>query len=343
MRPLALLCAVAFASLALSGCASSSTMTALDAYADMTREAQAWAPDAIFLGMGGFELTNGTELAEAQEALKDEDTDLQLTADTAPLDGRVGIWGAGYFSQEKGGIAVFVADANGVRLLEESTGMDAAGGDEFPADMLREAFDAWTVDSPAAAAALRASNTTLDAISGEASVSYNLDIMDGVWRISGQAGDVSFHGEVDYATAEVTELEIGPMVLPGLPGVPRVPQPLGAPPAPIHETGDTTAAFDPLNLAGERPCSSPSADCSEYPFTANRTVQVHATLTWGTPSNDYDLYITDASGAIVLMSASNPGVTTEAIADELPPGDYMLVVVPWAVAADSFTVDAVFA
>src|SRR5688572_15094871 len=65
-------------------------------------------------------------------------------------------------------------------------------------------------------------------------------------------------------------------------------QPMNAPlPAEIHATKCVTESLDPLNLAMHPVCTTPTAQCFEYPYTieGNATVAMSADLTWDLPAN----------------------------------------------------------
>lgn len=122
---------------------------------------------------------------------------------------------------------------------------------------------------------------------------------------------------------------------------------MAALPAPIEASEQVSGSADPLNFAGQSPCASPTAQCHRYPFELNTTALMSATLTWTVPASDFDLYVFQDGAPIDVggQGASPPGPPnpTETIEQELDEGAYELVVVPWSVAQDTFTLSATFA
>lgn len=334
----------ALACLAFAGCVGSGGpgLTAMSAVDALDREAIAWSSDSILLAIFGMEATslNATPMISGDGPLGD----LQNATDDKPGDGRLPMWGAGYYSAEKAKILVLVADTSGARQVSEE---EFPSGVQIPAGVFvafQEMRDTWTVDSPAAIQAIRAENATLDAAlagSEPAQVMYTFSPMDGAWHIEGFAANLTFEAEVDFATGDVRTLEVAVSATPPTGGVtirPTVPK-APAPP-PVEATGMTAASLDPLNFIGLPPCSAPSAQCVDVPFTLADEYDAEATLSWGIAANDFDLYVLDAKGSVVLMAAelSMP----ESGQATLPAGDYTARIVPWSAAADNWQLEIVF-
>jgi len=311
---------------------------------DLDREAAAWASDAVLLALFGAE-AHGMEPSFEDSGNPVADA-LGNTTDSA-LDGRTGGWAGAYYSAETGTLAIFVANADGVELVMEQELPEQAQG-EFPAAALegaRKVRESWTVDSPAALEALRAAEPSIAAAlaEGEGEITYVVEFMDLAWHVEGAAGNVSFSGQVDGQSGEASDIEVDVRkVTP--PGGTWVDPDLGPLPPPIHEEGTTTASADPLNMLGAQPCSSPSAQCEEIPFTIGREATIEAELSWGNVANDYDFYILDEEGTVVLTGASPPGTVgpPEQASGSLPPGTYTIQIVPWSAAQDSWTFAATF-
>lgn len=118
----------------------------------------------------------------------------------------------------------------------------------------------------------------------------------------------------------------------------------GTLPAPISDSRQVVGGADPLNTAGQPQCSTPQAQCVRYPFQLNATATVTATLTWTVPANDFDLAIfQDGASVTAGEGGSQPPGTEESIETELEAGSYEVVVIPWSVAQDTYTLDVTFA
>lgn len=113
-------------------------------------------------------------------------------------------------------------------------------------------------------------------------------------------------------------------------------------PAPIEESKTVSGGADPTNFAGAPVCSAPTAACERYPFELNATAMIVAGLSWGVPANDFDLYLFKDGEPTEIMSASNPPGTTEQFEESIDAGSYEVVVVPWAVSQDTFTLTVTF-
>lgn len=123
---------------------------------------------------------------------------------------------------------------------------------------------------------------------------------------------------------------------------------MSALPPSINDTKDVQGSADPLNLApGGAPCQSPSSQCFKYPFEMNGTGHIAATLSWGEPASDFDLYVFK-DGKVVSTGGANDvaaGPSTSAsekVDMDLETGKYELVVAAWAVAQDTYKVAATF-
>lgn len=117
-------------------------------------------------------------------------------------------------------------------------------------------------------------------------------------------------------------------------------------PDPINASETVTGSADPLGPAQE-PCSSPSADCDEYPFTLETTATLDAQLTWTQQASDFDLYLykddqQQAGNAQLEASGSDMLATSENFSVELEPGTYTIAVQASAVAEDTYTVKGAF-
>ena len=342
----AFLAIAAFVCLAFSGCSTSGGegLTAKDAVAPLKAAAADWASDATFMGMFGTEHppTNATTESGGSALMQA----LLQVSDKAIGDGR-GTWGGVFYSSSKGGMAFFVTGSGAAPVMTQNFTQPGMMGNVTIDTSASEAR--WTVDSTAAISALRAENATLDgalvANAASATVYYQLRILDEAgWQIAGQAGNVSFVGQVDAATGAVSKVVVSTVKLPPIDfGTPPVT--VGPLPPPMHQTGATTASADPLNLAMMPPCSSPSAQCVLIPFNLTQPATFNGTLSWGTPTNDYDFYVLDSTGAQVVQGVNQ---ATEAPGGPqlgsgvLEPGPYTVQIVPWSVVQDSWTFDATF-
>ncbi len=113
-------------------------------------------------------------------------------------------------------------------------------------------------------------------------------------------------------------------------------------PEPIEDTQTVQGSADPTNFVGLGVCTAPTAKCVRYPFEVTSTTSLAADLTWGVASNDFDLYVFSEGAPITSDGGQTPPGTSERVAIDLDPGAYELVVVPWGVTMDTFTVKAVF-
>lgn len=308
--------------LVLAGCTGSPDLgiTAKEAVAIADPAATSWASDAVLLDVLANEVA-GYNASEAA-ALGYEGTPL----DPAVGDGRSPEWIVSYHSASLGKRLVLAVASAGTRVNADAP----ITGEPEPAPR-----DAWTVDSPAAARAVR-NDTFANETLGSAKVRFTLVFSNEGWRFIVDTEERVVQGYVDAVEGVLTESTCNIKAESRACGPPLPPLP-----GPIHETGDVTAAVDPLPIGGQEPCQTPGQACVEVPFTLDRDATITATLTWGTDANDFDLYVMDASG-IVLTSGAVPPGTEESIEDALEAGDYRLVVAPYAVANDTWTLDATF-
>lgn len=112
-------------------------------------------------------------------------------------------------------------------------------------------------------------------------------------------------------------------------------------PEPIADTQEVLVSADQGNFAGMGICQTPTAECWEYPFEANTTINVTGTLTWEVPLNDFDLYLLDGDEQ-VAVGGDPPPETEEVAAQDIGPGEYRLVVVAWLVVDGTFTLEGTF-
>lgn len=112
-------------------------------------------------------------------------------------------------------------------------------------------------------------------------------------------------------------------------------------PAPIEDSQDVLVSADPANFLMLGICQTPTAQCWEYPFETNTTVNLTASLTWDVPLNDFDLYLFEGDEQLAV-GGDPPPETEETLAQDLDPGEYRLVVVAWLVVDGSFTVEGTF-
>lgn len=118
-------------------------------------------------------------------------------------------------------------------------------------------------------------------------------------------------------------------------------------PEPIDESEMVLFGLDAFNLATGLPCSTPASTCTSYPFTVERRSAVDAALTWSLPLNDLDLYIVDASGAVVSQDGINqlgdpPNTAQTMTGVILEPGDYSFYVSMWLVVGETYHLAAEF-
>jgi hypothetical protein len=127
-------------------------------------------------------------------------------------------------------------------------------------------------------------------------------------------------------------------------------------PKDISDTRSVMGGADPVNVGvavppTTAPCVYPPNGCIRYAFTVNGTASYDAKLTWSLAASDFDLYL--YQGNHLLASSANgiegnplagvpPGTTGEALKGSLEAGDYILVVDPYAVAQDSYTLTVAF-
>jgi hypothetical protein len=111
-------------------------------------------------------------------------------------------------------------------------------------------------------------------------------------------------------------------------------------PPPINDTKEVQGGGEPLTPPTGA-CSTPGAKCFRYPFQLNATAHVVATLTWGLPASDFDLFV-NQDGKAVKMSAGSPPGTSEKIDDSLDAGKYEVVVSAAAVSQDTYKLAVVF-
>lgn len=142
---------------------------------------------------------------------------------------------------------------------------------------------------------------------------------------------------------EPTPLDVAPTPVEAAPDLAPLPDE-------IHDEKAVPAGVDPFNFAMMDICSQSVSTCFRYPFELaegnNSTfapVRVEASLAWMTPANDFDLYLF-RDGAQVTSDGATPPGNSEAISHDIEePGAYEVIVVAWAVAVDTFTLDVTFA
>jgi hypothetical protein len=117
-------------------------------------------------------------------------------------------------------------------------------------------------------------------------------------------------------------------------------------PAPLHWEGTFTAGLDVSNVVTGVPCG-PAGTCDFRQFSINGTFDLVATLSWGLPANDLDLYLyegeTEVSRAGINTVGDPPGTTQVLVHPSLPPGDYTFWVVAWNAVQETYELDATFA
>jgi hypothetical protein len=119
-------------------------------------------------------------------------------------------------------------------------------------------------------------------------------------------------------------------------------------PAPMHWEGMqgwvAMPAFGPFEE-----CEAPLTGCNGPSFTTTGTYDLQAKLSWTLPTNDFDLYLYNGSGAMgptpMAKGVSGPGpVSTEKILDypALRAGTYRLWLVPQHGVKMDYELDATF-
>jgi len=327
--PVALL-SVACLTTILSGCVGhAGGLTAKEAADSAMSEGQAWAADAQLMAVGGagaignVSTLGGIPLSPA-----------------AALDGHLPTW-----------VVVFSSAKTSTMLVLNVTSSGAQRVAEVPVHgpLLSASAKGWSVDSPAALQAAEDANATLKAAvaaGGRAAVQYAVSPQAGAWEIA--VATDTFGGKFVVDATDGKLLHAEPWsTLAHAGGLPAV----GPLPGPIHATGSVAFAADPANLATNAICTSPTSQCTRIPFTVNSSADVTATLKWGMPANDFDLYIYQgdtqvSNDGINQFPPSGPqdvAQTSQVMHASLAPGAYQFVVVPWNAAQDTWTLDASFA
>ncbi len=113
----------------------------------------------------------------------------------------------------------------------------------------------------------------------------------------------------------------------------------------ITDTHDVLLAQDVGNfIPVSGPCSNPTSACFVYEFTVpndiNGSVDVAASLSWGSVANDFDLYLVQ-NGEQVAASG-DAATTSEGFATAIGGGTYEFWVVAWLVGSDTYQFDATF-
>lgn len=117
-----------------------------------------------------------------------------------------------------------------------------------------------------------------------------------------------------------------------------------AKPDDFEDSQMVSGGLDPLNSVDGQICQTPPDPCIRYPFTVapgNSSFQMTAVLTWGIDANDFDLYLYKG-GEESTSAGDPPPETEERITATVGPGDYEVIVVPWSVASDTFTLSVTF-
>lgn len=120
---------------------------------------------------------------------------------------------------------------------------------------------------------------------------------------------------------------------------------MGTFPAPINDTKDVQGGAEPVSGVAGPPCSTPAAKCFKYAFQLNGTAHITATLTWGLPASDFDLFVfqdgkqTDKQSA--CCTPPQPHMQEKIDAD-LDAGSYEIVVSAASVTQDTYKVAATF-
>lgn len=115
-------------------------------------------------------------------------------------------------------------------------------------------------------------------------------------------------------------------------------------PANFTDSRNVVGGADPLNQAPGAPCESPASSCVRYPVTVNATagnVTMNVHLSWTVQANDFDLYLYKDGNQIDVSGAAPPG-TSEQLRSTLRAGTYEVVVDPYGVAQDTFTLEVTF-
>lgn len=109
-------------------------------------------------------------------------------------------------------------------------------------------------------------------------------------------------------------------------------------------SGQTSAVSwtgGPYTGATADPSVCTAATCDTYAlavnvpatfYAANPTYSIHVGITWASSTNDFDLYVYDATGALVASSAQGGTTAEDADAGPLPSGTYTVQVVGFATA-----------
>lgn len=84
-----------------------------------------------------------------------------------------------------------------------------------------------------------------------------------------------------------------------------------------------------------------SGTCYRYAVNLEDPARMTATLSWETPTNDFDLILLQ-DGAVLERSDMDPPGTKETLMAALEPGTYDLMVVAYIVSVDTFHLEAVF-
>lgn len=114
-------------------------------------------------------------------------------------------------------------------------------------------------------------------------------------------------------------------------------------PPPIEESKDVQGSAQPITLptTGD-PCESPTVQCYHHKFDVASSVKMEASLSWGVPANDFDLYLYKGTAIFKQDNAAPPG-TTAKLSESLEAASYDLVVVLAAVGQDTYKLSATFA
>lgn len=131
--------------------------------------------------------------------------------------------------------------------------------------------------------------------------------------------------------------------------------PAAVAPDPLHWEESVLVGADPFNVipvvtpvGGGTPCSTSASTCYIYDFAVNTTVDLEATLVWGLPASDFDLYLyqddtqLSSDGINQLGTVEVPPTSQVLSHGGLAPGAYQFWVVAWNAAGDDFTLDVAF-